>query len=218
MDSLTNQVKAGPQGIDPASTASYINKSVATPLLRQYDQSIMPRINDSFASVGALMSSRRGFAGQQALEGIQNTIGQQLASAQLSNQQLNANLQLGYGQLGAGLTGQPHMAIQPYRSVSMNGGPGMNGFGSNGFSLNMQPVQRSWNSGGQQMPQNQMMSQQQQGLYDPQMSDSQTLMNYANQPPQNPQDISGYLDALLGGSGNQLNSTRGPFGSAQQMF
>jgi hypothetical protein len=68
------------------------------------------------------------------LTDVQNTIAQQLAQAQLANQQLSANLSeqragrqaniansqqqlgLGYNQLAASLTSQPHMAIQPYLS------------------------------------------------------------------------------------------------------
>lgn len=132
--------------IDPASTAAYIQQSVAAPLLQQYDQSIMPRINDAYASVGALMSSRRGFANQQALNDLQTTIASQLGNAQLSNQQLSANLtnqnalnaqnlnnsnyqaQLNNSaqrqQIAQGLIGQSQMAIQPYVPVAPGAGSG----------------------------------------------------------------------------------------------
>lgn len=136
-NALSSALSSNPSaGLSPTATANYINQSVATPLLRTFDTSIMPRLNDAYASVGALMSSRRGFAGAQALKDLQNTIGTQLGQAQLSNQQLSANLQneqanrqgqlaqgqqqlgLGYGQLGLGFTGQADMAIQPYRDYS----------------------------------------------------------------------------------------------------
>ncbi len=104
-----------PTKLDPAATASYIQQSVATPLLRQYDQSIMPRLKDSFAAVGALMGSRRGFAQQQSLQNLQDTIGSELGKAQLQNQQLAAQQALQYNQLGAQMVGQQNMAIQPVR-------------------------------------------------------------------------------------------------------
>jgi len=132
-------------GIDPLSginadnTAKYVQQSVATPLLRQYDQSIMPRIRDSYASVGALLGSHRAYAEQNALENLQTTMAAELGKAQLSNQQLSANLgaqmNLGYGQMGVALAGQPHMAIQPYVTGGgiQNGGMPMNNFFGGSF-------------------------------------------------------------------------------------
>jgi hypothetical protein len=138
-----NALSANPAAsLNAEATAKYIKDSVATPLLRQYDQTILPRLNDAYASVGALMGSRRGFANQQALQNLQGQIAQQLGSAQLANMHQGAalqnetanrqaivgnqlgNQQLGYNQLASQLTGQPWMAIQPYT----NGG-GMGGFG-----------------------------------------------------------------------------------------
>jgi hypothetical protein len=114
MNQLQTNLKSPNTGINPQQTAQYIQQSVATPLLRQYDQSIMPRINDAYASVGALMGSRRGFASQTALQNLQDNIGEQLGKAQLANQQQNASLGLGYNQLAAQLTNQSQMAIQPF--------------------------------------------------------------------------------------------------------
>lgn len=139
--SLNNALSANPAaGLSPQATEKYINKSVATPLLRQYDQTILPRLNDSYAAVGALMGSRRSFANAQALQGVQDQIGSHLANAQQQNMQLNAQMQnatadrqasisqglqgnqLGYNRLGAELTGQPWMAIQPGGSGGSGGG------------------------------------------------------------------------------------------------
>lgn len=140
-DLLQGNIGRGTSGGNPAdslspdATARYNQLAVAAPLLRQFDQSIMPRLNDAYASVGALMSSRRGDSARQALEGLQTTIGSELGKSQLANQQLGAQLnqqrQLGFNQLGADLTGQAHMAIQPYR-LGMGGFSGFGGFAGGG--------------------------------------------------------------------------------------
>ena len=127
--------------ISPEATARYIQQSVASPLLRAYDQVVAPRMRDAYASVGALMGSRRGFAQQQGLQALQGNIATELGRAQLSNQQLSANLQEQMAQrqlgaamqqqqiglqamgLGANLTGQSQMAIQPYRQGGGGGIP-----------------------------------------------------------------------------------------------
>lgn len=161
-----NIKKAGtPVALDPNATADYINKSVAVPLLQQYDQTIMPRLKDSFAAVGALMSSRRGFAQQQSLQNLQNTVAGELGKAQLQNQQLSAQQALQYNQLGAEVTGQSHMALQPYidynsimdQYLKGNAGGGQNpGFGGSTGTPNSNP-QPLWQppSGGQAQYNNQ---------------------------------------------------------------
>ncbi len=132
---LQNALTANPSAsLSPDATAQSVRQTVATPLLREYDQSIMPRLKDSYAAAGALMGSRRAFASQQALQSLQANIATQLGNAQLQNQQLSAQLaqqtaqrqgqtvaqqqssQQGYGQLGLGLSGQQQQAIQPYRT------------------------------------------------------------------------------------------------------
>jgi len=159
---LQNALTANPgASLSPENTAQYVNDSVATPLLRQYDQTIMPRLKDAYAAVGALMGSRRGLASQDALDSLQTTIASELGKAQLSNQQLSANLgeqtaqrqgnvvnqqqqnMLDYNRLAGQLTGQSWMAIQPY----MNG----QGQGQSGFNVN-RTFQNAFSGGG--LPQN----------------------------------------------------------------
>ena len=128
---LQNEIQQNQNGavaLSPSNTANYIQQSVANPLMRQFDQSIMPRLNDSYAAVGALMGSRRGFASQQALGNLQSTIGQALGTAQQSNQQLSAQLGLQYNQLGAALTGQSQMAVTPYPVTDYNASLPLNPF------------------------------------------------------------------------------------------
>lgn len=141
-NALSAASQSNPSGfISPQATAQYINKSVATPLLRQYDQTILPRMNDAYASVGALLGSRRAFANSQALGNLQSTIAAHLADAQQKNMGLTAQLQnesanrqsqiaqflggqeQGFNKIGAELTGQPWMAIQP-QGYSGGGGGG----------------------------------------------------------------------------------------------
>lgn len=116
-----------PTDFSPEATSRYIDKSVATPLLNTYDQDILPRLKDSFAAIGALAGNRRGVVAGRYLGNIQDTIAGELAKAQLQNQQLSAQQALQYNQLGAGLVGQEHMAIQPYTTGSIDQDSG--GFG-----------------------------------------------------------------------------------------
>jgi hypothetical protein len=172
-NALRQSLLANPSAmLSPSATSQYSNKSVATPLLRQYDQTIMPRLNDAYAAAGALMGSRRGFAQQQQLQNMQTTIGQQLGAAQLQNMHESAQLaqqtaqrqaatvaqqqqmQLGYNQLGAEMTGQSHMALQPYQNSGGMGGGGNPGSSTQKFTGtstgNMQTG--GYNSNGSPMP------------------------------------------------------------------
>lgn len=153
---LSNALTSNPSAmLNATATANYINKSVATPLLREYENSIAPRIKDSYASVGALMGSRRADAQQKALEGLQTTLAGEMAKAQLANQQQAAQLAeqtasrqgqvanqfigqqqqnaLGYNQLGSNLTGQSWMALLPWMSGTGSFLPGGFGGGASGF-------------------------------------------------------------------------------------
>jgi hypothetical protein len=62
-------------------TNDYFNKSVMTPLLRQYDTSISPRIADAAAANGNTFSSRTNVARQNALQDLNTQATAQLASA-----------------------------------------------------------------------------------------------------------------------------------------
>lgn len=78
--------------LSPQRTASYFQSAVTDPMLRTFDEEIAPRINDAFAGQGGTFSTRRGLAHRRALEGLQTDLASQLGQAQLSNQQLAAQL------------------------------------------------------------------------------------------------------------------------------
>ena len=149
MDQLSSGLQGGtgPLALNPQATADYIQKSVAAPLMQQYQQTIMPQINEGSASIGALKASRRGFAQQQALQTLQTNVAQQLGQAQLSNQQLQT-------QLAAGLVNQSQLAIQPFVPLAANAGSGASinlpqqaGGGFNGLQSVLGSNNRGWNQG-----------------------------------------------------------------------
>jgi hypothetical protein len=120
--------------LDPKSTSDYFEKGVKAPMLRAFDQDIAPRLNDSFASHGALFSSRRADATRQALEGLNTSLASELSKAVFSNQQLEAQLmesaknrQLQGVQLGAQQSMLPatrasafSQALAPYQAQQQN--------------------------------------------------------------------------------------------------
>jgi hypothetical protein len=74
---------------------------VATPLLRQFDTQIAPRIREGFGNVGAF-SSREGDALKGALGDTMSQISSGLGQAQLQNQQMQAQMtQQAYQQAGS---------------------------------------------------------------------------------------------------------------------
>lgn len=98
-------------------TNDYFNKSVMAPLLRQFDTSISPRINDAAASTGSTFSTRTQVAKSQALQDLNTQATAQLASAarqdnieksqqDLAAQQFNVDQAQQTAQYGAGLQGQ----------------------------------------------------------------------------------------------------------------
>jgi len=138
----TDQTPFAETILDPTATAKYVKSAVATPLLREYDKSILPRLRDTFASAGALSSSRRGLAEAQQLGNIQSLMAKALGEANLSNlqqraqlgtqtqlareqlaqqgQQFESRLPLDWGQLLAQLSGQSQVALQPYSTATPN--------------------------------------------------------------------------------------------------
>lgn len=78
--------------LDPATTQNWFNQSVANPLMKNYQSNIAPQINQGFAGTGGLFSTARGFAQQRALSDLQGNEANQLAQAQMGNQQLSAQL------------------------------------------------------------------------------------------------------------------------------
>lgn len=94
-------------------TQDYFNKGISAPLLRTFDQSIAPRINDAAASAGNTFSTRTQFSKQQALGDLQTQMAAQLSSAvrqdqieksqqDLNAQQFNVNSGMQNAQFGAG--------------------------------------------------------------------------------------------------------------------
>jgi hypothetical protein len=73
----------------------YFNDSIATPLLRKFDQTVAPRIASQFAGQGAAFSTRRGTETAQQLGNLQANIADQYAQTVRQDQlaQFNADTQ-----------------------------------------------------------------------------------------------------------------------------
>ena len=78
--------------VSPSATAKYFQAGVANPMLREFDRSIRPRIEEAFAGGGGLLSSRRAETQSRALEDLAQNLSSQLAQVQMSNQVMQAQL------------------------------------------------------------------------------------------------------------------------------
>ena len=102
--------------VSPEETARLFEKGVSSPMLREFDRSIRPRISESFAGGGGLMSSRRAELESRELSDLNKNHGAQLAQTQLSNQQLQAQL----AESAAGRQFQAAQAPSPQLGQAMN--------------------------------------------------------------------------------------------------
>jgi hypothetical protein len=78
--------------VSPEATAEYFRRGVANPMMREFDEMIKPRINESFAAQGALFNTRRSESLVKALENAQEDLSSELAKAQMRNMTLEAQL------------------------------------------------------------------------------------------------------------------------------
>jgi len=78
--------------VSPKATAEYFKAGVADPVMREFDRSIKPKIDQAYAAKGAFLSSRRGTETANALGDIGVGLSSQLAQWQQSNQALSASL------------------------------------------------------------------------------------------------------------------------------
>jgi len=78
--------------VDKQATTDYFQKGLMAPMLREYQNTVAPRINDQFAAAGSLFSTRRGEAQSNALSNITSNATSELAKAVQSNQALEASL------------------------------------------------------------------------------------------------------------------------------
>lgn len=109
-------------------TQDYFNQGIKAPLLRTYDQSIAPRINDVAASNGSTFSTRTQVAKQQALGDLQTQMSAQLSNAvrqdqieksqqDLSAQQFNTQTGIQNAQFGS---------AQNFQAQGLNQAAGLN--------------------------------------------------------------------------------------------
>lgn len=77
--------------VDPAATAQYWKTAVQTPMLREFDLNVKPRIAEGFAGLSGF-SSRQGQAQARALTDMTVAGNAQLANWQQQNQSLQAQL------------------------------------------------------------------------------------------------------------------------------
>lgn len=102
--------------LDPTTTAKYFSEAVTNPMMHTFNTSILPQINEGFAGVGAF-SSRQGDARQRALSDIGSNLTGQLGQFQLSNQQMQEQLNSQLAELAAQRSMQ---ALQGYTQNQLN--------------------------------------------------------------------------------------------------
>jgi hypothetical protein len=94
-------------------TQDYFNLGVKAPLMRAYEEDILPQLKDNAASAGNTFSTRTAVAKQKALEGLQTEMAARLSGAvredeiersrqSLESQQFNVQSGMQNAQFGAG--------------------------------------------------------------------------------------------------------------------
>lgn len=115
-----SEYSSSKSGLSPEEIANLYMRGVASPLLRQFEQEIRPRIREAYSAQGALMSTKRSEAERLSLENLQKELESGLARTQLealdkqkqyelSLQGLSQQLLLGRMSTGLGYTGQSHL-------------------------------------------------------------------------------------------------------------
>lgn len=90
---LENALSGKPSyDLSPEKTAEYFREAVTEPLLKTFEDRVVPNIEAEFANLGGTFSSRRGETVRRSLGDLQDSLASQLGQAQLSNQQLSAQL------------------------------------------------------------------------------------------------------------------------------
>lgn len=94
MQGLLTKLSSGQPSYDvsPQATAQYFQTGVMDPLMRSYEQNLVPQLNSAFAGANAAQSSMLGQAKARALGDISSQGAAQLAQWQQGNQQLQAQL------------------------------------------------------------------------------------------------------------------------------
>jgi len=91
--SLSRSLRGEPAvDLSPEAIAELFQVGVSDPMIRQFEEDVRPRIEESFAQSGALFSTGRGNAVARAFESIEEDLISQLARTQLDALGLEAQL------------------------------------------------------------------------------------------------------------------------------
>ncbi len=127
-------------------TQDYFDKGIKAPLLRTYDQSIAPRIEDAAASAGSTFSTRTQQTKQRALGDLQTQMAAQLTGAvrQDELQRAAENLQAQQFNVGTGVQNAQFGSGQNFQAQQLNQAAGLQNaqFGAN-FGQNAQQLNQA---------------------------------------------------------------------------
>jgi hypothetical protein len=105
--------------VSPKATEKYFKSGVEQPMLREFDRSVRPRIDQSFARAGALGSTQRGVTTAGAMGDLQSKMAAILGGWQQGNQALSAQLaESAAGRQMQGIQLAPQVAMNPLNAAS----------------------------------------------------------------------------------------------------